>query len=1289
METNSDIKKLTLRLLLAGISLAVIIVLSGYFFFLNVKEKIKEEKYHELTAIGKLKVDQIVSWREERLGDAKVLSSNQSFITDLKLHFSHESDSIDHNRVFKWLSVLNNTYKYHSIYVVDKNLKIRFSTFQNDSIDKNDLLFFQNSIKSKQIIFTDLHKEGDGEIRLNIVVPLFLTNDKELVGVIVLRIDPTTFLFPLIQTWPTPSKTSETLILRKEGDHVLFLNELHHQKNTAHNLKIPLTRTEIPAVQAALGTTGIFEGNDYRGVRVISSLSGIPNTNWFMVAKVDKDEIFESINRQAFFIFSFVFILIILIGVGILIISRQQLKHVRNEYQIVLVKQALQKHFEYLIKYANDIIILSDYDGNIIETNDAAVNAYGYTKDELLKLSPITLRAPETRDAYEQTKKQIIEKNGLLFETIHQKKDGTKFYVEVSARPIEIENKKYIQRIIRDITDRKLAEESLKKSETRLRTIFEAAPVPLLISKVSDGTIIMANERLGELFQILVEDLIGKKSPHFYYNPDDRKELLKDITKDGYVNDREVYVKKADGTPFWCLVSLKLMTFSNEQALLVGFNDITERKRIEIRERNRSCILEYIVEGVPLPTILDFIVSTVEAEDPTSLCSILLLDDEGKYLLHGAAPSLPDFYNQAIDGLEIGDGVGSCGTAAYTKQRVVVDDILTHPYWIPFRELAQKANLRSCWSEPIISSQGKVLGTFAIYHRESVSPEEEEIKQLKITVDFASLAIERRRTEKEIIKHRGHLEELVAERTRELTISEQRLQESIRDISDYKLALDESSIVAITDQKGIIKYANDNFCKISKYSRDELIGQDHRIINSGFHPKEFFLNLWVTIANGKIWRGEIKNKAKDGTIYWVDSTIVPFLNEDGKPYQYVAIRSDITERRELELEFKKLHESVERCDVTVIITDTNGNIEYVNPYFVSQSSYSREESLGQNPRILNSGYHPKEYFNNLWDTIRSGNVWHGEFRNRKKNGEIYWEQATISPIKNSQGIITHFASFQVDITELRKAQTELVKAKEAADSANRAKSEFLANMSHEIRTPMNAIIGFSDLLSNSVKEAKQLSQIESIRSSGKNLLRIINDILDISKIEADKIEIEPSPVNLAKLASEVENMFIQKVKEKGIYFAVEYESVLPKALLLDEVRLRQILFNLIGNAVKFTDKGHVTLTLDVRKNLETKENYDLTIRVEDTGIGIPADQQEVIFQPFSQQTGQSSIKYGGTGLGLTITKKLVEKMGGSISVESNVGTGSSFMVVLSNVPATDVETETGQEAFDPSLVLLY
>ena len=264
--------------------------------------------------------------------------------------------------------------------------------------------------------------------------------------------------------------------------------------------------------------------------------------------------------------------------------------------------------------------------------------------------------------------------------------------------------------------------------------------------------------------------------------------------------------------------------------------------------------------------------------------------------------------------------------------------------------------------------------------------------------------------------------------------AEQELFQTLKEVNDYKFALDESSIVAITDQKGIIKHANENFCKISKYTKEELIGQDHRIINSGYHSKEFIKNLWTTIANGKIWKGELRNKAKDGTIYWVDTTIIPFLDEKGKPYQYVAIRSDITERKlaeeNLQASLKEIADykfALNESSI-VAITDQRGIIKHANENFCKISKYTKEELIGQDHRIINSGYHPKEFIKDLWTTIANGEIWKGELRNKAKDGTIYWVDTTIVPFLDEKRKPYQYVAIRADITERKLAEERLIKS---------------------------------------------------------------------------------------------------------------------------------------------------------------------------------------------------------------------------------------------------------------------
>jgi PAS domain S-box-containing protein len=366
-----------------------------------------------------------------------------------------------------------------------------------------------------------------------------------------------------------------------------------------------------------------------------------------------------------------------------------------------------------------------------------------------------------------------------------------------------------------------------------------------------------------------------------------------------------------------------------------------------------------------------------------------------------------------------------------------------------------------------------------------------------------------------------------------------------------------------------------------------------------------------------------------------------------------------------EEKIRQLSTAVEQSPSTVVITDIQANIEYVNPKFTQITGYTPEEVIGQNPHILKSGEQSLEFYQAFWNTILSGEEWRSEFHNKKKNGTLYWESASISCIKNAVGKITHFVKVAEDITERKRAEEALKKAKEDAELASRAKSEFIANMSHEIRTPLNAVLGFSELLSLRITDSEHKSYLDAIGLAGENLLMLINDVLDLAKIEAGHLEIQYEEVNLEVIFDELKQIFALKLSEKNLVFVVEIDEELPYTLMLDEIRLRQVLLNLVGNAIKFTEKG--SIKLDAQKQTDKHGKLDLIISVADTGIGIPENQQDRIFETFQQLDGQSTRKYGGTGLGLALCKRLVKLMNGHISVESKVGGGSIFEISLPDV----------------------
>lgn len=367
----------------------------------------------------------------------------------------------------------------------------------------------------------------------------------------------------------------------------------------------------------------------------------------------------------------------------------------------------------------------------------------------------------------------------------------------------------------------------------------------------------------------------------------------------------------------------------------------------------------------------------------------------------------------------------------------------------------------------------------------------------------------------------------------------------------------------------------------------------------------------------------------------------------------------------VQVSLSKLSTAIEQSPLSVMITDLNGFIEFVNPAFIETTGYSMEDSIGKKTSILNSGDHPQSLYAEMWKTINEGKKWIGELINKRKNGEKFWVLNSISPIRNNEGVITNFVAMHADISAHKKLERDLIIAKENAEEANKAKSEFLANMSHEIRTPMNAILGFSEALYHKLDSSQHKKMIKSVLSSGNLLLSLLNDILDLSKIEAGKLEISTQPVDLRNILQDIKLLFTDKAHKKGLEINSHVVNDFPDVIELDEIRIKQVIFNLVGNAIKFTHKGYVNIKADFINRKSNKG--DLIIEVKDTGIGIPKSQQEIIFEVFRQQSGQSNRKYGGAGLGLAISKRLVEKMNGNIEVSSEINKGSNFKIRIPKI----------------------
>lgn len=509
------------------------------------------------------------------------------------------------------------------------------------------------------------------------------------------------------------------------------------------------------------------------------------------------------------------------------------------------------------------------------------------------------------------------------------------------------------------------------------------------------------------------------------------------------------------------------------------------------------------------------------------------------------------------------------------------------------------------------------------------------------------------------------LKELLKERSELLENKTNENKDIINILHQYREAIDKSLIVSRTDIDGKITYANDNFCKVSGYSREELIGKSHSIVKNPDNPSNLYSEMWNTITNKKIWQGTFSNKNKYGEVYYVKSTIIPLLDRNGNLKEYIALRDDITQQVLYQEKLKQQRKRIKTIfnsqeDITIIVKPNVGIVD-VNQKFYDRFEFKTLEDFKENASCVCDLFNERIA---LKKSLNENEEWYEKFVDNRSDSNI------ITRI-NSQGNdeiyriycknielegLEHFLITFVDVTELEKARRK-------AEIAKEAKSQFLANMSHEIRTPLNAIIGFSDILKTRDLGVEEKNYASIISKSAESLLDIINDVLDISKIESGKLDIEEEAFPINVLIENIVELFSVKAKEKNIRFVYDADPNVPFSIYTDSTRLRQVISNLLSNAIKFTHQnGTVVFSMKVLNKSQTDVSLEFSIK--DNGIGINKEQQKIIFEPFSQGDSGITREFGGTGLGLSICRDIVNLLGSEISLESEVDIGTTFKFTL-------------------------
>lgn len=1119
----------------------------------------------KLQAIAQLKARQFEEWlTDQREFGESILAPLGSGVSPML--WPDPTTKQGHQALASLVEELRNQLHYRAVFVVDRVGQVVVGDTGAIAVQPPlkrtiALALLEGSVQATDLYPADGHRLSGFQI--DYVLPLRTAGERNEYG-LVLRRDERDFRGGLLD-WPLPSSSGRVALVGQVDDDVVLLTRQARESGATAEAKLASRedREYIGAKVFAAGTLpgALLNGRDQAGTPVLGVALPLAGSQWRLIAKIDERELHEQVYRDLFWIALAIALSLIGVALAFRLRRRQEellwhhqraadlLEHQRLQDAVARERQerwALVGHYATLIEKARDVVLLIDERGKILEANEAAERVYGWPVQTLRDMSIADLRAASTMATVPEQWQASESREGVLFETLHRRRDGTTFPVEVSSRAIDIGGQVFRQSFIRDITSRKASERALRDSEQRYRELFNANPCAMWVYDretlrflaVNQAAIASYGYARDEFLQLNIEQI----------RPPEEIPRLRESLKqsgNGIAKNGVWRHLRNNGSEMLVDVTRQPIEFDGRPAVMVLANDVTEQLRQAQALR---------VENMRAKALLEL----------PSQAEIL---DEPRFIEHGLNAA------EMLTGSEIAfvhflsdDGESIERTAWSTRTRA---------------EFCKMAH----------GSHGK-LGNAGMWSE-------------------------------------------AARRRRPVVVDTEDLRLNAPALPPGHAAIKRFLVVPIIEQGCVVLVAGVGN-RASAYGEAEIES--------------------VQLIANDLWR--------------------------------------IIQRLRTRDQLSKLSMAVEQSQESIVITDVRGTIEYVNDAFVQVSGYSRDELLGCNPRVLQSGRTSVETYADMWRHLSAGLPWRGEFINRRKDGSEYVEFAMVSPIRDTSGAITHYVAVKEDITEKKRVVAELDayrhrledlvaartlqlnEARQRAEDASRAKSVFLANVSHEVRTPLNAIIGLGHLLGKEMHDSVQRTRLQKMDGAARHLLSIINDILDLSKVEAGKLQLDAVDFELDAVVGYVRSIIQEPADEKGLEVRIQCEGV-PRWLRGDPLRLRQALLNYASNAMKFTATGSVTLRVfEARREVDT---LLLRFEVADTGIGIAAEDAANLFRAFEQGDAQTSRKYGGTGLGLAITRNLAQLMGGNVGVDSTPGVGSCFwftarvelgMAQTGHVPAT-------------------
>ncbi|MCX6158759.1 MAG: PAS domain S-box protein [Ignavibacteriae bacterium] len=1479
---------------LAFISFLVILtaILAGFFYYRYEEKVIVNNQKQNLEAIAELKIEQIRKWMEENVQNADNVSKNPYSLKEIDDLINGTGEPGLKDVIINRLKYRVNSFQYENIYLTTPAGKVILAANDNDNkIDTSFLKDIRLAGEKRVAMFSDFRFCNiHNKIHLLVISPN-INSKNVLLGFLVFAIDPSEYLYPLIQKWPTESETAETVLFEKNGNEVLFINELRHQPNSALKLRIPLSNVDLPAVKAINGERGIVDGTDYRGNKVLAYVTQLKGTNWYMTSKIDKDEVFVELKYRAYFISSIVVLMVLF--------TSTLAAYVYNSRQRFILQSLVTKDEE-LVKSQELLAVM----GSVAKIGgwefDVTTKMGSWTKEVAIihEVDPaavtnadigISFYVNDSKEKIENALTDAIEKGipyDLELEMVTAK--GNHKWVRTIGEPFK-ENGRVVklQGSLQDVTEKKAADEKLKESESRFRTLLNDVMSISIQGYDMNGITNYWNKASEKIYGYTAEEALGISLLDTIIPPEMRegvKAAIKQMHETGIaIPASELNLMKKDGSRVDVFSShVILKTKGREPEFYCIDIDISERKKLEETQafliqcgnqgenffeslaihlaesikteyvcidvlepdgmartlanyadgkfdenityalkdtpcgdvvEKRICVFEknvrklfpndLVLQGMaaesyvgttlldskgnkigliaivgrkPLenPHLAESILKLVairasgelersQAEDALRISEeryktfinstkdiIFLKDDNLKYVVSNEANN--KFLNReesAIlgkDDSELMPENIAVHCKAGDKQAIekgtsvvnveIVDDKYYETTKFPVKLANGKTGIggyirditiRRNAEEAIKSSEEKYRALFeanndgiSIFYpnpdgtasnfvdvndaaTKMLGYTKDEYRQLSI-IDLGEevseeVFLERKKalmTNKVVntetrIKHKnGNWVDVEITITTIIYNNRIAVMNIVRDISDRKM-----SLAALEKSEEKLRLA----MQATKQGWFELNIQTGEILVSdsyseilGYEPGEFnsTLNNWLVnlhpddigsiklkfkkcIESGESSSMEYRRKTKSGDWIWLRSVgkVVEY-DAKGNPLKMSGTHMDISDRKLAEEELRVSEENfrnlVETMPEGYYRSLPEGRFLYVNPAFATMLGYDSKEEL-MSVDIADALYFKIDDRNVNAPQREEFNPVSELYRLKAKDGSEIWIEDFCRYRKDENGNTILHEGVCRDITTRKKMDEELINAKEKAEELSKIKSNFLANMSHELRTPMVGILGFSEVLKNSLEDEELKHYAEVIHKGGTRLMDTLNLILNISAIESDNIKVINEDFDLLSEIKDVIEFFEPTAIQKNL--SLSYKSPYDKKIInTDKKILGQILSNIVNNAVKYTSTG--SILVDVEEVIKSKKLF-VSIKIKDTGIGIPKDKQELIWETFRQVSEGLSRGFEGTGLGLSITKKYIDIIGGEIFLqESQPGVGTTFTVLI---PVNEVSNE--------------